>query len=151
MSYEHGLLNYLLQPVAQWSRPLPLPTTGFPLSRGDDVRGPLCARRARSRSSLDGLVITSLLRGPGGNAGPRRVPQLFQDLEYMVLDSTLGNTLFRSSTRRNVNTGLARLIWMMLQVIAVEFLVGLPGLERVVHVMASLFIGDVLRNVEALV
>ena len=40
---------------------------------------------------------------------------------------------------------------MLLQVLAVEFLVGLPGLERAVHVIAGLFVGDILRDVEALV
>ena len=45
--------------------------------------------------------------------------------------------------------GSARLPWITLQVLAVELLVGFSGLEYIHHVMAGLFVGDVLRYVEA--
>ena len=41
--------------------------------------------------------------------------------------------------------------WVMLQVLAVEFLVGLLCLERFVHILAGLFVRYVLRDVEAFV
>ena len=41
--------------------------------------------------------------------------------------------------------------WVVLQVLAVEFLVGSLRLERPVHVLTGLFEGDVIRDVEAFV
>src|SRR5215204_4115207 len=41
--------------------------------------------------------------------------------------------------------------WVMLEVLAVEFLVGLLCLEHFVHILAGLFVRYVLRDVEVLV
>ena len=74
---------------------------------------------------------------------------LFENLCIRAVDNAHLLTVVCDHVFAVMRMGLAGLAWIILQVLAVEFLVGLFGLERVFHVLASLFVRYVLGDVEA--